>query len=326
MKKRSIKLLSIILTLCFLASVMAVAGVHAGAVTPDDIYSIIGTPEEVFGGWENPENTATEMTRVEDGVYSFTAHMEPVKHAEFRIICNHQYDDALGVYNTTFRVNEACDVTITYNLHNNKINVTGDGVEFPPLLLVDKVVAAGNGSGNWLNGVEWDPNSEANEMTGDGNGIYEISYSNVAAGEYAFRFTANGSWVANWGDVEGNKAESGTTYDALFDSNNIKFSVDKNGADVKLQLDLSDFDGLDQLDAKYTVTVTDHKEPGDVNDDGQVNGADAGILSRYASGWKDYDAKIKNMQAADINGDGDVNGADAGILNRIVSGWKTYEN
>ena len=64
MKKRSIKLLSIILTLCFLASVMAVAGVNAGAVTPDDIYSIVGTPEEVFGGWENPENTATEMTRV----------------------------------------------------------------------------------------------------------------------------------------------------------------------------------------------------------------------------------------------------------------------
>lgn len=63
---------------------------------------------------------------------------------------------------------------------------------------------------------------------------------------------------------------------------------------------------------------------GDVSGDGILNGADAGLLNRYASGWKGYDAKIKNMKAADINGDGLVNGADAGILSRHVSGWKNY--
>lgn len=64
---------------------------------------------------------------------------------------------------------------------------------------------------------------------------------------------------------------------------------------------------------------------GDVNGDGIVNGADAGVLNRYASSWKDYDTKIKNMKAADINNDGIVNGADAGILSRHVSGWKNYD-
>ena len=63
---------------------------------------------------------------------------------------------------------------------------------------------------------------------------------------------------------------------------------------------------------------------GDVNGDGTVNGADAGLLSRYTSGWKDYESKIKNMAAADINGDGTVNGADSGILARHTSGWKQY--
>lgn len=65
---------------------------------------------------------------------------------------------------------------------------------------------------------------------------------------------------------------------------------------------------------------------GDVNSDGAVNGADAGLLSRYAAGWKDYDKKIKNMKvkAADVNGDGNVNGADAGILSRHTSGWSNY--
>lgn len=64
---------------------------------------------------------------------------------------------------------------------------------------------------------------------------------------------------------------------------------------------------------------------GDVSGDGEVNGADAGILSRYASGWAGYESRIKSMAAADINGDGTVNGADAGILSRYTSGWKNYD-
>ena len=60
---------------------------------------------------------------------------------------------------------------------------------------------------------------------------------------------------------------------------------------------------------------------GDVNNDDVVNGADAGLLSRYASGWSGYYDKIKNMVAADINNDDKVNGADAGILARYTSDW-----
>ena len=63
---------------------------------------------------------------------------------------------------------------------------------------------------------------------------------------------------------------------------------------------------------------------GDVNIDGKVNGSDAGILTRYTSGWANYDKKIKNMKLADINGDGKINGADAGILSRYTSGWTNY--
>ena len=63
---------------------------------------------------------------------------------------------------------------------------------------------------------------------------------------------------------------------------------------------------------------------GDVNMDGVVNGADAGILARHTSGWKNYDRLIKNWEAADVNRDGKVNGADAGILARYTSGWTDY--
>ena len=64
---------------------------------------------------------------------------------------------------------------------------------------------------------------------------------------------------------------------------------------------------------------------GDVNADGKVNGSDAGLLSRYTSGWDGYESKIKSMDAADINRDGKVNGQDAAILARHTSGWDGYE-
>lgn len=77
-----------------------------------------------------------------------------------------------------------------------------------------------------------------------------------------------------------------------------------------------------------TVEPTTAPEPvvltGDVNGDNLVNGADAGVLSRYAAGWKGYADKIKNLKVADVNNDGSVNGADAGILARYNSGWKQY--
>ena len=75
----------------------------------------------------------------------------------------------------------------------------------------------------------------------------------------------------------------------------------------------------------YVVTESQAVIIGDLNGDGKVNGADAGILSRYTSGWKGYADKIKNMNAADINGDGKVNGADAGLLSRYTSGWESVK-
>ncbi len=78
------------------------------------------------------------------------------------------------------------------------------------------------------------------------------------------------------------------------------------------------------LEQKVTPKLGTEVLLGDVNMDGVVNGADAGILSRYASSWHN-DGQIKNWEAADVNRDGKVNGADAGILSRYASGWKGYD-
>lgn len=123
--------------------------------------------------------------------------------------------------------------------------------------------------------------------------------------------------------------------------------VNMTGSDytVNASCNMADGDYTDEVSgAKFTVrdgkvsgsvkagaiAVVYHRpEPqpqvlkGDLNGDGKVNGADAGILSRYTSGWQNYAEKIKDMEAADINGDGKVNGADSGILSRYTSGWES---
>ncbi len=80
--------------------------------------------------------------------------------------------------------------------------------------------------------------------------------------------------------------------------------------------------------ASFKINVLEGNAPvkkGDFNGDGKINGADAGMFSRYVSGWYGSGSSVGDLSAMDINGDGKVNGADAGILSRYVSGWAGYE-
>ena len=57
---------------------------------------------------------------------------------------------------------------------------------------------------------------------------------------------------------------------------------------------------------------------GDVNDDGEVTGADTNLIFRYVSGTIELTEEQK--EAADVNGDGEVTGADTNLVFRYVSG------
>ena len=83
-----------------------------------------------------------------------------------------------------------------------------------------------------------------------------------------------------------------------------------------------------KVDDDFKINVLEGNAPvkkGDFNGDGKINGADAGMFSRYVSGWYGSDSSVGDLSAMDINGDGKVNGADAVILSRYASGWAGYE-
>ena len=109
------------------------------------------------------------------------------------------------------------------------------------------------------------------------------------------------------------KAKDGT-YNITVDAKNVEI-YDKDIKDV----------GFEFVNGAITVGSTKSFIVGDVNGDGKVSKADSMILTRYIGGWKDYDKKIVNKDAADLNRDGKIKKADSMILTRYVGGWSGYD-
>ena len=224
-------------------------------------YSIAGSSEDIFGASWDASNTATDMTKGEDGKYSITfTDVQPANNIELKVVTDHDwaesYGDASGA-NVKFNVKEACDV-VTFDPETKQITVTGDGVTVDVELIVDKVRAVGNGQDNWLNDSNWDPNDDANLMSEVAEGIYEITFEDVDEDlNYQIKFAVNGGWANNFGAPEEDfVCTSGEQFDAAYNGKNIYVHVDESGSTVKAQLDLRDFVYATRQGAKVTITVT----------------------------------------------------------------------
>lgn len=219
----------------------------------EDIYIVAGSEELCGTVWDGTDLN-NKMTDNGDGTYSKTFTNVAVKNGyQFKVVKNSTewYGDEAD-NNITFNVTTACDVTITFNATTFKSTVTGTGVQ-AYVFNVEKVVAVGNGVGAWLNGADWVVDADANKMTQVADKVYEISFDNVPVGEedYMVKFATNGSWADNFGGIF---EASGKESDAMYNSGNITFNLEKAGT-VTLRLDLSKFDYATRTGAKFVVTL-----------------------------------------------------------------------
>ena len=263
-----------------------------------DTYVVAGCAELCGETWAAVSDANT-MTANADGTYTKVYPSVPVGQSyQFKVVKNgtEWIGDSSG-NNISFNVSAVCDVTITFNPADKSITVTGDGVNFEQVTSFDSIHAVGNGSGNWLNGKNWDVT--ANAMTETSTGIYEITFQKVAAGKYEFKFAANGSWADNWGQGTGNEA--------LYNSQT-NYSLELTAvSDVTLKLDLTGYDYTAKTGATYAVTVVesetepDPEEPEEPALDyylyGYVNDAD---ISANEETYKFVDGKLTvSFTAAD---------------------------
>ena len=219
----------------------------------EDIYIVAGSEELCGTVWDGTDLN-NKMTDNGDGTYSKTFTNVAVKNGyQFKVVKNSEewYGDEAG-NNISFNVTTACDVTITFNTTTFKSTVTGTGVQ-AYVFNVEKVIAVGNGVGAWLNGASWAVDADANKMTQVADKVYEISFDNVPVGEedYMVKFATNGTWTDNFGGIF---EASGKESDAMYNSGNITFNLEKAGT-VTLRLDLSKFDYATRTGAKFVVTL-----------------------------------------------------------------------
>lgn len=219
----------------------------------EDIYIVAGSEELCGTVWDGTDLN-NKMADNGDGTYSKTFTNVAVKNGyQFKVVKNSTewYGDEAD-NNITFNVTTACDVTITFNATTFKSTVTGTGVQ-AYVFNVEKVVAVGNGVGAWLNGASWAVDADANKMTQVADKVYEISFDNVPVGEedYMVKFATNGTWTDNFGGIF---EASGKESDAMYNSGNITFNLEKAGT-VTLRLDLSKFDYATRTGAKFVVTL-----------------------------------------------------------------------
>lgn len=220
----------------------------------EDIYIVAGSEELCGTVWDGTDLN-NKMTDNGDGTYSKTFTNVAVKNGyQFKVVKNSEdwYGDEAG-NNISFNVTTACDVTITFNTTTFKSTVTGTGVQ-AYVFNVEKVIAVGNGVGAWLNGASWAVDADANKMTQVADKVYEISFDNVPVGEedYMVKFATNGTWTDNFGGIF---EASGKESDAMYNSGNITFNLEKAGT-VTLRLDLSKFDYATRTGAKFVVTLS----------------------------------------------------------------------
>ena len=262
------KAISLLLSLMLIVTSLSVTIISVSAAD-GSVYKVAGSDELTGDGpdWQpsaelSPSNV---MTAKEDGTYEKVYTDVQVGNSYAIKVVENTADGNFNWYgidggedNFIFNVTSVCDVTVTFDPTTLSITVTGDGVVIPEGFDVESIRTVGNGDGNWLNGVFWDPASDENLMTEVEPNVYEITYTDLEEFDnYEVKFAANGSWQpANWG---GTYEGSGVESEAVFSNNpaNITVEVPYELADVTLRLDLTNFDYASKSGAKFTVTVTD---------------------------------------------------------------------
>ena len=266
-------------------------------------YVVAGVESLTGYEWQGSPALAPENVMTADGsVFTKTFSAVPAgKNYQLKVVANTGDEQKwIGLdgtdNNVTFDVETACDVTVTFDPATNKITVTGDGVKMVTDLEVNSITVVGNGENNWLNGVAWGVDAEANHMTQVSDKVYQIKYENIESADdaYQFKFAVNDDWAANWGLPEQSAAPIGEEFDLTFNGENMLLNTVSAGypedslVDVTITLDLTKFDYPSRSGAKATVKV----EPSTPAVDNLTINATSNICQAIGSGTFNVGDKV----------------------------------
>ncbi|MBQ2981343.1 MAG: hypothetical protein IJD58_04355 [Lachnospiraceae bacterium] len=248
--------------------------IEAEAVPIYPLYLVAGDAAFTGSDWndEKDGNEANHMTKVgSEFVKTYTN--VPIGNYSLKVV---KYGDEnanptwIGKDGTdadvTFSVGTACDVTVKYNPATNKITVEGVGlVDY----LFEHMSIAGETA---LFGSNWTPIAMTYSTA---SGKWEYTLTNVSAGDYLYKYTADSAWTHSWGDEGWYGSSVNYPLSVEYDGSTVIFKVDLSGADMlnpsSVQLTNTEveiikpvYDVTFDLDSEITKTGNDTVTAGDV--------------------------------------------------------------
>lgn len=300
------KMFAIVLALMLCIGVMSVAA--SAAFDNVNSLAIVGTGIPGVKDW-TPEDPAGDMTEVSEGIYEKTLDLPAGTSMNFKIAGNDAWDDTCnfgsanivlgevadlecsgGSGDMNFTADSAMTIKITVDLTGDVAtilvaNVDGSDPVDPPVddpvdpPVNDPVDPPAGDVSYYVAGVEalcgsnWVQNDENNKMTAGDNGIYSITYKNVAAGDYSLKVT-DGTWDNSWGG----EGENG----------NYDFKVEA-AADVVVEFDSVNKVVTVKVGGKAPESKPENNKPVDPN----ANYFVAGVAGICGSEWKENDPANK---------------------------------
>ena len=303
----------------------------APVTEPEPVYVVAGSEAFLGSNWNGKPESGNVMTKNGD-VYTFTVNgFDAIdQEMQFKVVENigdsqRWIGDENG-QNVSFSVEKVTDVTVTYEPATDKVTVSGDGVISPFELVIKSVRivgAADENKGNWLNGISWEPDADANLMEQNGD-VYSITFNNLPEEMgYEFKIAANGNWNANWGLGKGESAVVNAPINATFNGENLKFDLDEE-SNVTVILDLTNFNKDTKEGAVITIDVASVVSGpifGDVDGDGEISINDATEIQKFGVELIDFTDEQKFI--ADVDGDGRVSVLDVTCIQKYLAGFKT---
>ncbi len=164
----------------------------------DPIYTVAGTPAALFGTEWAPALVENEMTKGQDGIYTWTKNNVALTAGtvQFKVVLGHDWGQEWpsSNYEANIENNGNYDVTITFNPETKDITFNATAA----VITDDFYTVAGAPAS--LFGEEWDPEYAANNMTLV-NGLYTWTKEEVelAANTFIeFKVVKNANWDTCW--------------------------------------------------------------------------------------------------------------------------------